>query len=303
MNMLVLFSYGSLGSVDDVADFYYDILHGHATESYIKEGVRKYKAYGMADPLGANTKRVGRALVKYLQKETREEWITMIGNRHTSPSFEALAQECALLNPKRIITFSLTPFDSVTGKNAYEKKFEQAFRVENQVTPITHVRPFFDNQLFTDVLIDRAKTAQTWLPAAVRPKAEIVFTVHSKPGTPKGHQQMIAQYTGLAKQIAAALAVENYHIAYRSGQPAPQRWLGPDVLDVVSELGNRGVEAVMFIELLSVIENIEVIQEITKDAIEKAHSLGMEAVQSEYLNDSTDFVEALADHLISELHL
>lgn len=303
MNILILFSYGSLSSIDDVADFYHDVLHGHATEARIKAAEKNYKSFGTADPLGANTNRIGRILTKYLQKETKEEWIMMIANQHTSPFIEEAAKQCALLEPKRIMTSCLTPFDSVIGKSAYERKFEQAFRAENQTATIIHTAPFYDNPLFIESFIDRAKTAQAWLPASVRSKAEIVFTVHSKPGIPKVHQQMITQYTDLAKQVAAALSIENYHIAYRSGKPAPQRWLEPDVLDVVSELGNRGVPAVIFIEALSVIENLEVFQEISKEAIEKAHSLGMEAVQSEYLNDSADFVAALADHFISELYL
>lgn len=54
-------------------------------------------------------------------------------------------------------------------------------------------------------------------------------------------------------------------------------------------------------EVLSVIENMEVLQEITQDAIEKARELGMKSVQSEYLNDSVDFIDALEDHLFTAL--
>lgn len=303
MNILVLFSYGSLTSIDDVAGFYNDIYHGTATEENIAAGVQTYEAHGMADPLGANTARVGRALVKKLTKESGEKWIVYVANHYTEPSIQTVAEECIKLNPKRIATFSLTPFDSLTGSNAYEKRFTKIFREENDQTEIVHVAPYCDHDQFVEVLADRAKTAYEWLPEAERKQAEIVFTVHSKPGVPKAHQTMIMQYETLAKKVADSLPVKDYHLAYRSGKPLPQRWLGPDVLDVVDELHAKNVPAVIFIEALSVIENIEAIQEITTDAINKAKGLGMSAVQSEYLNDSADFVDALCDHLSVELQM
>ncbi|MCF3944708.1 ferrochelatase [Oceanobacillus alkalisoli] len=303
MNILVLFSYGSLTSIDDVAGFYNDIYHGTATEENIAAGIRTYDAHGMADPLGANTARIGQALVKKLREESDETWKVYVANHHTEPSIQTVAEECIKLNPKRIATFSLTPFDSLTGSNAYAKRFTKLFREKNKQTDIIHVAPYCDHDQFVEVLSARAKTAYEWLPESERNQAEIVFTVHSKPGVPKAHQTMISQYETLAKKVADSLPVKNYHLAYRSGKPLPQRWLGPDVLDVIDELHAKEVPAIIFIEALSVIENLEAIQEITTDAINKAKGLGMSAVQSEYLNDSADFVDALFEHLSAELKI
>lgn len=303
MNILVLFSYGSLRTIDDVAGFYDDIFHGHGTAEQIEKGVEKYRALEKAEALGSNTYRIGRFLAKRLQQITGEEWETFVANHHASPSIEEVAKECAEMDPKQVVTLGLTPFDSVTGKNAYERRFAKKFRAHHASATIVHAASFYDNQLFRNVIVDRAKTAKQWLKEEVRNKAEIVFTAHSKPGTAAAHQKMINEYNELAKHIATELPCEHYHIAYRSGQPAPQRWLGPDVLDVISELAERQVSAVIFIEVLSVIENLEAVEEVTKDAVAKARSLGMEAIQSEYLNDSADFVEALVDHLCSELEI
>lgn len=303
MNILVLFSYGSVTSIDDVAGFYDDIYHGAATEDNIENGIRTYDAHGMADPLATNTKRIGRALVKKLMKATGETWKSYVANHHTKPSIQTVAEACIHLNPKRIATFSLTPFDSLTGSNAYAKRFVKHFRQANEETEIIHVSPFAANDQFVEVLSDRAKTAYEWLPERERENAEIVFTAHSKPGTPKAHQTMITQYESLTERVATTLNIKNYTLAYRSGNPLPQRWLGPDVLDVVDDLHGKGVSAIIFIEALSVIENLEAIQEITKEAIGKAKGLGMAAVQSEFLNDSSDFVDALFDHLSNDLSI
>ncbi len=298
MNVLVLFSYGSLTSIDDVAGFYQDIYHGTATDADVARGYKLYDSFGKADPLGANMTRIGKTLATRLQRVTGEEWKMYIANKHTDPSLEDVAEECIILNPKRIVTYSLTPFDTLTGSTAYEKKFTNAFRKHNTETEIIHIPPFSENESFINALSDRVNTAYHWLPESTQNKAEIIFTVHSMPGVPKAHQKMISQYQTLAKKVAENAGVKKYHLAYRSGKPLPKRWLGPDVLDVVRDLYAQGVPSVIFVEALSVIENLEAIQEITIEAVGKAQKLGMHAVQSEFLNDSVDFVEALIEHML-----
>lgn len=299
MNTLVLFSYGSLRTIDDIAYFYDDIFHGHATEADITAAVTTYKQFGKADPLGANTSRIGRALCKQLEQKTGETWQMFIANHHAKPSIQTIAETCSEINPNQIVTLSLTPFDSLTGNRAYVKEFQKHLLKNNDTISLTHVTPFCDNDLFVQALTDRVQTAQNWLSASVRNEAEIVFTMHSMPGVPEAHQHMLEQYEILTNKIATAVNIKDYHMAYRSGHP-DQRWLEPDVLDVIPKLKERNVPAIIFVETLSVIENMEVIQEITEDAIHLATKLGIEAVQSEYLNDSIDFIEALADHVWTE---
>lgn len=301
MNVLVLFSYGSLTSVDGVAGFYDKLYHGTANEGHIAAGIKHYESTGMADPLGANTARIGEALVKRLTAERGGDWRLFIANKNTSPTIETVATECIQLNPKRIVTFGLTPFDTLTGIVAYGRTFEKQIRAKNETVELIHAGTFSEKEDFIEAICNRVEVAHGWLPENVRSEAEIVFTMHSMPGVAKAHEKMIGQYEALAKRIAENVNISNYHLAYRSGQPAPQRWLGPDVLDVVTTLSERNVKAIIFVEVLSVVENLEVIGEITREAIEKARGLGMQSVQSEYLNDSADFVDALTAHILEEI--
>lgn len=297
MNILVLFSYGSLYSVDDVGVFYDDILQGRATEEGKTALTEKYEAFGLPDPLGSNYQRIGRALIDQLAKEIDEEWELHIASHHALPSIQMVAEECAAKNPKRVLTFTVTPFDSSSGNSAYEKEFAKHFLPKDKNTELIHVPPYSAHKPFVEVLTDRVRTARNWLTESVREDAEIIFTVHSRPGTPEDHQQMITQYNELAKNIADSLEIKSYHLAYRSGNPN-RPWLRPDVLDVIEKRAQADVPAIIFVEALSVIENMEVIQEITEEAVNKAQQLGMKAVQSEYLNDSFDFVDALFSHVL-----
>ncbi|GAA0293119.1 ferrochelatase [Gracilibacillus halotolerans] len=303
MNILVLFSYGSLQSLDDVPGFYSDILGSHATEEYIENGVKLYESHGMPDPLGIYTNRIGVGLIKLLREETGEDWIMCIANHHVNPTIEEVAAKCGAIRPKRVLTTGLIPFDSLTGNISYRKKFEKLFRKDNRDAQLIHAGAFYKNKLFIKTMTRRAQEALIWIPEVLRDEATIIFTAHSMPGTTKAHEEFIRQYEFLAYQIAKSLDIETYHIAYRSGSPPPERWLRPDVMDVLDQLRQQNVPSVIFIEALSIIENLEAIQEITHHALNKARRLQMKAVQTDYLNDSFDFVEAMANHLFKELKI
>lgn len=301
MNILVLFSYGSLYSLDDIPFFYDDIFHGHATKEHIHAAVQTYENFGKADPLGAHTNRIGRALIKRLEEKSGQRWTMFVANHHAKPSIEEVAVMCKDLQPERVVTLHLTPFHSVTGKQAYEKKFQKHFLNDLNPSQLIHIPSFSRHQMFIDVLVDRVDTALHWLREDVREEAEIIFTMHSLPGVPEAHRKTIDQYEQLAQEIAHCTGVKHYHLAYRSGNPH-QRWLKPDVLDVIYQREESGVRAIVFVEVLSIIENMEVIQEITKEALHTARALHIQAVQSEYLNDSADFIDALESHLWQHLY-
>lgn len=57
----------------------------------------------MADPLGANTNRIGRAMIKRLEKETGEHWKFLIANHHAQPSIETTEKNALALMQKELL--------------------------------------------------------------------------------------------------------------------------------------------------------------------------------------------------------
>lgn len=74
---------------------------------------------------------------------------------------KTITKQCAHLDAKRVLTFGLTPFDSITGNNAYQKKLNKHFREGASVTELIHVPTYCENEQFIAALTDRAKTGQT----------------------------------------------------------------------------------------------------------------------------------------------
>lgn len=299
MNAILLFSYGHLKSIDDLEPFYKHLLRKHYSEDSLERGKKLFKSLGKTDPLTSITRRIGKALSNQLSKKTGERWTFYIGSKHSYPFVEDAVQQCVAEGVTRIVTVALTPLASNTGTITYEREVEKA--AEGTGIDVLHVGAYGDKHEFVDVLASRLRDAIDWLPEEVKEQTKVVFTAHSMPGVERVHINFIEQYKNLAASLCKAVGVEEYRIAYRSGGPAPQKWLGPDVLDVVREEANEGWKAIVACELLSIIENAEVIQEVGRDAKQLAHSKKMEFVQVEYLNDSFDFVECLTSLCLQRL--
>lgn len=302
MNAIILFSYANLHSIDDIEPFYHHIFHGNVKEDSVARGRHMYESVGTCDPLASNTRRIGEALVRRLKESTGEQWTFYIGNKHIAPFISDAVQACLKDGAKRIVTLGLTPFASRTGTEVYERKVVQV--LDNQGyshIPVKHISPFFNDEMVIDVLSSRLNDAINWLPECVRDQAEVIFTAHSMPGRPEAHQVFIDQYTILAQRLIETTEMSSYHLAYRSQGAHPQIWLEPNVLDVIKQIGENNGQAVVICELLSVIANAEAISELGEDSKHLANQLGMDFVQTEYLNDSDDFMQALFQHVFHEV--
>lgn len=295
MNALLLFSYANINSMDDIESFYMSLSHGSVSKETLNNGKNMFQSLGTSDPLGTNTRRIGKALTEKLQQITGETWKYYIGNKHIYPFVDDAIDQCVKDGVEQIFTLSLTPFYSRTGTEFYEKQAVKALQKRSQYVKITHVTPFYQHASFVNVMQNRLSDAIHWLPKQLREEAVVIFTAHSMPGTEKAHMNFIRQYQSLAQTLAATTKLKEYFLAYRSRGSQPERWLEPDVLDVIKDIASTGVKAVIVCELLSVIANAEAVRELGSDAKKTAYKHGMFFVQTEYVNDSYDFINALLE--------
>ena len=298
MNAIIIFSYASIRTMDEVEPFYQHLSHGNVKKEALNRGEEMFGALGTCDPLASNTNRIGTSLVRRLEQSTGEAWAYYIGNKHIAPFVEDAVQESIRDGANHIYTLSLTPFYTRTGSEWYEKQVKKAVA---DTLPVTAVPPFYAHPGVVEALARRLHDAIYWLPEDRREEAEVIFTTHSMPGTPEAHGSFISQYKQLAEQLMKTMSLKNYHLAYRSSGGHGQRWLEPDILDTIQEVADKGAKTVIVSELLSVIANAEAIRERGTEAKTLAEKLGMMFVQTEYLNDSDEFLHALADHILQEL--
>lgn len=294
MHAIILYSYATLTSIDDVGEFYRHIMHSYATEEVIEQGKDKFRAIGLCDPLSSTTKRLGRILVQRLEKETGEEWKYYIGNKHTYPFVKDAVEQCIKDGVKKIIAIPTTPIYAKTGTELYHKQARKALEQSASNIPLILLTDYYKEELFIDMMAERLVDAYGWLSEDIRKNTEVIFTSHSLPGSIEKNRNFIQQYEFLASKLMEKLPKDvSYSLAYRSAGPDKDLWLSPDILDVMRERAHNGAKAFVCCELLSIIANAEVIQEVGNDAHRLAEELNVDFVQTEYIDDHYDFVEFL----------
>lgn len=303
MNALIIFSYANVHSLDDIKPFYKHIYRGNLDESSLAKGRTMYESIGTCDPLGSTTRRIGKSLVRRLENLTDDQWEFYVANKHIKPFVKDAVDQCIDDGAKRIITLALTPFYSRTGTEAYEREVrEQLASLGHENITLKHIPPFYDDQGIRGVFADRLKSAVHWIPKNLQQETEIIFTSHSMPGRPEAHETFIKQFNSLATHLAKQTHIKKYHLAYRSQGDYPQIWLEPNVLDVMKQLAKSGAKAVVIAELLSVIANAEAITELGVQGKSLADELALTFVQTEYLNDSDDFMYHLTNYIFNQLN-
>ena len=160
------------------------------------------------------------------------------------------------------------------------------------------VRQWHDSPLYLSALGTRVRVALGHLPKG----SEVVFTAHSLPtriletGDPYPDQ-----LRATAAAVAELAGVERWRVAWQSAGRTPEPWLGPDVLDVLSELAAQGVPGVLVCPAGFVSDHLEILYDLDIEAQQRAEELGIAFARTPSLNDDPKLCAALAGAVLDTL--
>ena len=126
-------------------------------------------------------------------------------------------------------------------------------------------------------------------------EAHVVFTAHSLParildeGDPYRDQLLET-----ARLVADGAGVGEWSFSFQSESPTGEPWLGPDILDHLSDLHAGGVRDVLVCPVGFVSDHLEIRWDIDTEAQERARELGLTLARIEMPNDDPRFVAVLA---------
>jgi ferrochelatase len=131
--------------------------------------------------------------------------------------------------------------------------------------------------------------------AADPSSAMTVFTAHSLPERILSwHDPYPDQLLRTSTLVASAAGISRWRFAYQSASPTGERWLGPDLLEVLRDLAAGGTREVVVCPVGFVSDHLEVLFDIDVEAREVADSVGLRLLRTASLNTASDFLAVLA---------
>jgi ferrochelatase len=283
---VVLMAYGSPERLEDVPAYYADIRGGRPiSPENLEDLVARYRALGVEEhnPLNAITEATRAALERKLGLPV------FTGMKHWTPRIADAAEAALAADADVVVGLVLAPHYSRLSIAGYRAQLEDALGDRAELRFIESWHLF---EPFLDVLASRVRGAS----------GHVVFTAHSLParilaeGDP--YQQQLEETCAAISERAALGA---WSFAYQSESPTGEPWLGPDILDHLGELHDRGVVDVLVCPVGFVSDHLEIRWDIDVEAQDRARELGMTLGRIEMPNADPDFVRALASLVEQEV--
>ena len=274
---VVLMAYGSPERIDDIRPYLEDIREGRPVwEAAVEELTKRYRRIGGRSPLDEITERQRTAL-------ERELGIPVyVGMKHWRPRIADAVETALERGADRLLGIVLAPHYSSLSIAGYRERLEDALDGRAE---LAFVESWHNYEPFIAVLADRVRGANT----------HVVFTAHSLPerilaaGDPYRDQLLET-----SRLVAERAGVERWSFAFQSASPTGEPWLGPDILEELDALHQRGVRSVLLAPVGFVSDHLEILWDLDVEARERAAELGLELDRIESLNDDPAFIRALA---------
>src|SRR6201994_4410346 len=213
------------------------------------------------------------------------------GNRNWDPYLTGTVPTRAADGVQRAVAFVPSAYSSFSSCRQYLDDLDRA-RAEVPGAPrIDKIRRYFNHPGFIEPFAAGARAALEQLPPGRRDQVPLVFTAHSVPDVmaaasapPAGWAgagpggRYVAELTEAARLIAERVPGEGrpWQLVYqsRSGPPS-QPWLGPDVVDHLTELAKESAPGAVIIPVGFVSDHMEVVHDLDTEAAEAARDLGL----------------------------
>ena len=289
LDAILLMAYGSPFSESEVEQYLTDIRRGRKpTLEQVADLKRRYREIGGHSPLLNITEAQASGLASYLQFKGMDVAVHY-GMKHWHPYVAETIQKLLIHGTQRL-ALVLAPHYSRMSIGGYRDLVQNA--LENTRIHLDFIESWHDNVLFHKVMAERIVKGFTKFSPGT--SVRVLFTAHSLPeriiaeGDPYSMQLLES-----CKKVADLVNISNWSLAYQSAGHTEEKWLGPDILDVLADMQPNS--NVLVVPIGFVADHLEILYDIDVKAQAYARSHSLNLNRTESLNASPSFIAVLAD--------
>lgn len=294
---VLLMAMGGPDCLENVEPFLLDVRGGRPTpRELIDEIQARYRATGGKSPAVGITMTVARKLEARLSESSHGRFRVYVGFRHWHPFIKDTLAKVVLDDPEQIIGFCMAPQQSLLSTGAYRKKLDEGQALLNDHHPVSYVGSWNRHPRLIAGIAGNIRQGLDKFPAAVRSSVTVLFTAHSLP------ERIVAmndpypdEVKGTVAAVTALLGRQPAAFAYQSQGRSAERWLGPTVEAALEELAAAGQRHVLVAPIGFLCDHVETLYDIDIELKQLAAARGMQLERIAMLNDSSAFIETLAD--------
>jgi len=288
-------AHGTPESRDEIAAFYTRIRRGRPPSAeQLAELESRYAAIGGTSPLNERTEAQVRGIGGALAERFGDRYTVRFGAKHTAPFIEDGANALSESGVETVIALVLTPHSSTLGSKEY---LDRARAAVGPDTRFVAVPAWYAHPDFVALMAQRVTTALAPSTSRRTERYRVIFTAHSLPERVRELGDTYAdQLDESAQLVARAAGVERFEVCWQSAGRTDEAWLGPDIRDVVRELGRAGeTDGVVICPIGFVSDHLEILYDLDIELADVAKTAGVTYTRTASLNDDPAFMAVLAD--------
>ena len=294
---VLLLAYGTPAGPHEVLAYYTHIRRGRPpTPELLDELTGRYLAIGGASPLLGIARTLAESLENELNERfTDDRFLVALGMKHAAPFIEDGVAALAAAGVERTVAIVLAPHYSQLSVEEYVQRVRSAAPAA-ELGSLTFVREWHLEPAYLALLAQRVQAELERLRSNGASAVRVLFTAHSLPSWILERGDPYPDQLGETATAVAQLAgVDDWAVAWQSAGRTAEPWIGPDVCEVITELGAAGShDAVLVCPAGFVSDHLEILYDLDIQARDVATLAGLRFARTALPNADPAFVSLLA---------
>ncbi|SMD30155.1 ferrochelatase [Picrophilus oshimae] len=286
MRRLILLSYGSPESIDELGEYLSMVFYGDPVpERIYNENRKKYELYNGRSP----SNDILKCIEEKLKKALREyDFDVTQAYKHWKPGIENIVEDSKDFD--EIFAIPLFPFSTNNVKNSYEKPFNEALKKYNVTARVRFLNGLEDQELLYSAWIEK-------ISGHMYNESPFLFAAHSLPlySDESTYENLIIN---TARRLSNTFLKDDYFYGFYS-QGEHGKWLYPSIYDYIDKL--KEYNSVTVIPIGFIYEHLEILYDLDIEFKNKLKDYGISYDRVETPSCSDTLVMAIRNKIISNI--